>query len=136
MVRSNTFTKEDKEADNNRIKFRCDTSTKMASSPVSSPVSKPRFIDDLITHKSHQNFTLHLLHRNNRAAELRRKSTTPGGGKSRSGSINSIAPATGSSGGAARRGAAEKESLRRSCQVTVVEQCSRVRIITMVGCVS
>jgi len=96
LVRSNTFTKEDKEADNNRIKFRCDTSTKMASSPVSSPVSKPR---------------------NNRAAELRRKSTTPGGGKSRSGSINSIAPATGSSGGAARRGAAEKESLRRSCQL-------------------
>ena len=46
MVRSNTFTKEDKEADNNRIKFRCDTGTKMASSPVSSPVSKPRFIDD------------------------------------------------------------------------------------------
>ena len=64
-------------------------------------------------------------HRNNRAAELRRKSTTPGGGKSRSGSINSIAPATGSSGGAARRGAAEKESLRRSCQVVVV-QCSKV----------
>ena len=31
---------EDKEKDNNRIKFRCDTSssTKMASSPVSSPV--------------------------------------------------------------------------------------------------
>ena len=132
MVRSNTFTKEDKEADNNRIKFRCDTSTKMASSPVSSPVSKPRFISN---HISHQNTILHFLDRNNRAAELRRKSTTPGGGKSRSGSINSIAPATGSSGGAARRGAAEKESLRRSCQV-VVEQCSRVRIIIMVCCVS
>ena len=73
-------------------------------------------------HISHQNIILHFLDRNNRAAELRRKSTTPGGGKSRSGSINSIAPATGSSGGAARRGAAEKESLRRSCQV-IVEQC-------------
>ena len=82
-----------------------------------------------------QNNILHFLDRNNRAAELRRKSTTPGGGKSRSGSINSIAPATGSSGGAARRGAAEKESLRRSCQV-IVEQCSRVEIMMTVGCVS
>ena len=32
-------------------------------------------------------------------------------------------------------GAAEKESLRRSCQV-IVEQCSRVGIIMMVACVS
>lgn len=95
LVRSNTFTKEDKEKDNNRIKFRCDTSssTKMASSPVSSPVSKPRI---------------------NRAAELRLKSSGSGagGGKSRSGSINSISPAS----GASVKKAADRENLKRTCQ--------------------
>ena len=62
---------------NSKLKFRCDNSnsTKMASSPVSSP-TRPRI---------------------NRAAELRLKNNDNGsGGKSRSGSINSIAPSSSS----------------------------------------
>ena len=91
MVRSNTFTKED---NNSKLKFRCDNSnsTKMASSPVSSP-TRPRI---------------------NRAAELRLKNNNNGSGsKSRSGSINSIAPSSSST----VRKSAERENLRKSCQV-------------------
>ena len=91
MVRSNTFTKED---NNSKLKFRCDNSnsTKMASSPVSSP-TRPRI---------------------NRAAELRLKNNNNGSvSKSRSGSINSIAPSSSST----VRKSAERENLRKSCQV-------------------
>ena len=91
MVRSNTFTKED---NNSKLKFRCDNSnsTKMASSPVSSP-TRPRI---------------------NRAAELRLKNNNNGSGsKSRSGSINSIALSSSST----VRKSAERENLRKSCQV-------------------
>ena len=91
MVRSNTFTKED---NNSKLKFRCDNSnsTKMASSPVSSP-TRPRI---------------------NRAAELRLKNNNNGSGsKSRSGLINSIAPSSSST----VRKSAERENLRKSCQV-------------------
>jgi len=92
VVRSNTFTKDDNSKENNKIKFRCDNSTKMASSPVSSP-TRPRI---------------------NRAAELRLKNNNNGSGKTRSGSINSITP---SSSSTVRKTTGDKEGLRKSCQL-------------------
>ena len=92
VVRSNTFTKEEK-----KLKFGCEGSsgtTKVASSPVSSPTtSRPR---------------------NNRAAELRLRTTHSD--KSRSGSINSITPSS-STSSANNRKATERENLKRSCGV-------------------
>ena len=90
VVRSNTFTKEEK-----KLKFGCEGSsgTRVASSPVSSPTtSRPR---------------------NNRAAELRLK--TNNSDKSRSGSINSITPSNSSS--ANHRKTTERENLKKSCGV-------------------
>ena len=90
VVRSNTFTKEEK-----KLKFGCEGSsgTRVASSPVSSPTtSRPR---------------------NNRAAELRLR--TNNSDKSRSGSINSITPSNSSS--ANHRKTTERENLKKSCGV-------------------
>ena len=90
VVRSNTFTKEEK-----KLKFGCEGSsaTRVASSPVSSPTtSRPR---------------------NNRAAELRLK--TNNSDKSRSGSINSITPTN--TGSANYRKSTERENLKKSCGV-------------------
>ena len=85
IVRSNTFTKEER-----KLKFGCEgpSSTRVASSPVSSP-TRPRI---------------------NRAAELRLK-TNNSDKSSRSGSINSITPTN----SANFRKTAEKENLKKSC---------------------